>query len=607
MASSLIGGSVVWDLTVDDKKFTGGLSKAKAQVDAFAHDIDGSFSGIANTIHSTFKKAEGASLAFAAGLGAIALAGAGALGFGVKMAADIETARQGFTTLLGSVDKANDAIAMIKKDAAATPFEFANLVRANQMLTSVTKNAPQSERLLLNVGRALSAAGKSSTELDNVIVNLQQIANTAHISELDIRQFGFAGINILELLADHYGVTKAEAVDMVKNSKNAFADLEAAFAKAGEGGGKFSRAFIDQAGTFNQLMSNFRDILSQTAADIVTQSGVFDIVKGSIKNFTSALVEFKPQIVAGIKDFFTFVSNNGTIVAGIILGGLTPAFYGLAGAIAANLITLAPFMLAGVALVAIAQLIISAMGGWEQAQKKVKDVFDLLALAYNTYLKPALDSLWRTIQTELVPQLRELWANIAPVLIPTLKVLAAILAGVLVASLWVAINILKELIQWVAASIKRFNEFVDFLTSIPGTVRAAFSGVYDAIVTPFQNAYNRIRDIANNIRKAASEISPFTKHSPSLVEQVVKGIGIIKDQYASLNNMSFPKFTEMSGFSEPMLSTPAPAYADTPSTSVSKSVNINIGEMNVRDETDIDRIGRDLGFRIGINPSIFDK
>jgi len=208
---------------------------------------------------------------------------------GIRVAADLESARMGFVTLLGSTKKADDAIKRIVADAARTPFEITGLMQANLMLTQVTKNSARSEAVLLNVGKALAAAGKGGAELDRVILNLQQISNTGKITELDIRQFGFAGINILELLADYYGTTKDKAVEMVKNSKDAFKDLEGAFEKAGTGSGQFALAFSNQAGTMNQLISNLKDSWNIFTAEFVKSTGIFDLVKQAVTKFTETL------------------------------------------------------------------------------------------------------------------------------------------------------------------------------------------------------------------------------------------------------------------------------------------------------------------------------
>lgn len=319
------------------------------------------------SLKGEFQSAEDASKKFATAMAVGAAAALAGIGYGVKVAADLETARQGYITLLGSAQAADDALAMIKSDAAKTPFELPGLVQANQMLTQITKDAGRSESLLLNVGKALAAAGKGQPELDRVILNLQQIGNTSKITEMDVRQFGNAGVNILELLAEYYGVSKSAASDMVKDSKTAFTDLEGAFEKAGSAGGRFSRSFIDQAGTFNQLMSNLKDSVGIALSDILTKSGVFDAIKSTLSNLVNYIVDNTPAMIESVKTFVKFVQDNFPLIAGVILGALIPAFTALITSLASGLVLLSPYIILGGALAlaftAISQSVFGANSG----------------------------------------------------------------------------------------------------------------------------------------------------------------------------------------------------------------------------------------------------
>lgn len=79
-----------------------------------------------------------------------------------------------------------------------------------------------------------------------------------------------------------------------------------------------------------------------------------------------------------------------------------------------------------------------------------------------------------------------------------------------------------------------------------------FNGIKDrvvsAIVGPFEEAKRKIEEIAQKIRDAAEKINPFHKESPSLVENVQKGLGIIKDQYSALSgSFGMPTVAHMGG------------------------------------------------------------
>lgn len=230
---------------------------------------------------------------------ALGLAGAtAAVGYsGVKMAGQLESAEAGFKTLLGSADKASDVMKKIKKEAAATPFEIPGLVKGTQALTAITKDGDKSIKILLDVGKAVAASGKGNEELESVIVNLQQIASTGKVTAMDIRQLQMA-VPIFNDITKASGLT----VDQLQNSSNAAELLFKAFDKAGREGGITARGFIDQAGTWNQLVSNLVDSYSTLSADIVVQSGIFDLAKRSIGGMTEWIEKNKEAIIKFVHD-----------------------------------------------------------------------------------------------------------------------------------------------------------------------------------------------------------------------------------------------------------------------------------------------------------------
>lgn len=219
---------------------------------------------------------------------------------GLSMAAQLETNRQGFVSILGSSKKADEAIRRIKKDAASTPFEIPGLIVANQQLTAITKDADRSERFILNIGKALAFMGKGQPELDRISVNLQQIGASGRATMIDIKQFAFAGIPIFEMLQQETGLTGDAFDKFVSDGNVSFKMLEDMFNSAGEGAGKFSRAFIDQAGTFNQLMSNMNDSINIFSSDFVKAIGLFDLSKEVMKGFVDFLAGFSEGFMEGM-------------------------------------------------------------------------------------------------------------------------------------------------------------------------------------------------------------------------------------------------------------------------------------------------------------------
>ncbi len=367
-------GSIHYDLKLDTNKFDRQLGEVKNKLDGF-----------------------GSSMATAAKRVAVvgaAMASAGVV-LGIKTAADLESARQGFITLLGSAEAADKTMARVKKEAARTPFEVPGLTKATQMLSSVTHDGDRAINFILDIGRGLAAMGRGQEELDRVAVNLQQIAAIGRAQMIDLKQFAFAGIPIFEMLTKQTGMT-GEALDkFITDGGVTFEMLEEMFRSAGQEGGRFFGAYENQAGTWNQRMSNMRDAVKIFLADFVKTTGMFDKGKEAMGRLTDAInrnrdtiltgavtafialstaIAFVMNVIGGIIGFLEKHRIVAAMLAGVIGTMLVGAF--LAWAVAATaaaiatLVALAPIILLGATVGAVAYMI---MRHWDT----IKNVFNI--------------------------------------------------------------------------------------------------------------------------------------------------------------------------------------------------------------------------------------
>jgi tape measure domain len=192
-----------------------------------------------DTMRNRFEKQIDASKQFATGIAAAGVALGGFIGYGVKVAADLQTAKIGLTTLLGSAEEAGKTVERIKKESARTPFELVGLTQATQLLASVTKNGDKAIDIILNVGEGLAAMGKGQAELDRIIVNLQQVAAVGKASMTDIKQFAFAGIPIFEMLTEQTKLSGEALSKFIEGGGVSFEMLTTMFDKANDAGGRF--------------------------------------------------------------------------------------------------------------------------------------------------------------------------------------------------------------------------------------------------------------------------------------------------------------------------------------------------------------------------------
>ena len=225
-----IAGSLTYDTKLDTKGFQSGLNKISATGVAIGNLMADVIKQVAQTISEVGK-------------------------MGVEYNAQIETYQTALTTLTGSAEKANKIIEQVKKDAAATPFEVASLVKGNQLLISAGLSAEQARDDILALGNAISATGGGEEELSRMVINLQQIKNVGKASALDIKQFAYAGIDVYGLLADYTGKTREEVSDL----EISYEDLTGALKYASQEGGKYFNAMEKQSKTFNGQLSNLKD------------------------------------------------------------------------------------------------------------------------------------------------------------------------------------------------------------------------------------------------------------------------------------------------------------------------------------------------------------
>lgn len=215
----------------------------------------GFFDGMAGEV----AKGQTLATAFSAIAGKIKEIGSQAVTTGVNYNAQVEQYQVALTNMLGSQEKASETLEQIKKDAARTPFDTANLVKANEYLISTGETAENSRKTILALGDAVSAVGGGSDELGRMAQNLQQVKNAGKATAADIKQFAYAGIDVYGILADYTGKSTAEVQKMTVT----YDLLTAALQNAAEEGGRYYNSMTAQSETINGKLSTLKDNATQ--------------------------------------------------------------------------------------------------------------------------------------------------------------------------------------------------------------------------------------------------------------------------------------------------------------------------------------------------------
>jgi tape measure domain-containing protein len=296
-------GQIQYDVRLNLNQLKGDTKQAEKIVGSSNKNIESSSDKTGSKVSGMFGTI--ATAAKVAGAAAVAAFGSFSY-FGLKTAGDLQATEKGFITLLGNAEDAARIMARIKEEAKRTPFEIQGLSTATQLLTSVTKDGDKAIDFLLDVGESLAAMGKGQNELDRIIVNLQQIGAVGKASMLDVKQFAFAGIPIFEMLQETTGKTGEALEDMISNGEVTFELLNKMFKNATDEGGRFAGAFKNQAGTFNQSVSNMKDTYMIFASDFVRRTGIFDGAVKVISGFSTILSDNQEEIYKTVDAIIEF-------------------------------------------------------------------------------------------------------------------------------------------------------------------------------------------------------------------------------------------------------------------------------------------------------------
>jgi len=134
----------------------------------------------------------------------------------VKASEDLNKARIGFTTMLGSGEAAEKMLKDIQQFAATTPFEFADLVKSAQSMKALGFEAKEVIPTLRVVGDQAAAMGRGKESVDLIVLALGQMAAKGKVSAQEMTQLSDQGINAWKALATNMGKTIPEVMKLAE-------------------------------------------------------------------------------------------------------------------------------------------------------------------------------------------------------------------------------------------------------------------------------------------------------------------------------------------------------------------------------------------------------
>lgn len=284
-----------------------GASGVGSQFSAMGNMVQGVFQGIGQMIVSA--------------VGQVVEFGKQAVVAGIQYNAMMEQSQIAWETLLGSADKATETIKMLQELGAKTPFEFEGLDKVAKLLNMAGYEGEDLEKVLVNVGDAVSAVGGGADVLEGVGTAISQIATKGKASAEEMNQLAERGIPAWDILADKMGVSTGELMDMVSTG-NMLADdvIPALVDGMGE---RFGGAMEAQSSTFNGLMSTMQDNFKMLMAEVT--KGLTNVIKKLLPGVIELMDDMIAKLQGGaLEEFAEKVRGIGEVLADTFGPAITP-------------------------------------------------------------------------------------------------------------------------------------------------------------------------------------------------------------------------------------------------------------------------------------------
>lgn len=152
------------------------------------------------------------------GLIGVGLGGAAAFTGLVKeplaLAGNMEQARIGFETMLGSAEKATAFLRDLQAFAAKTPFEFPQLQESSQLLLAFGFGAEQILPMMTAIGNAMAGLGKGPEGIERAVTAIGQMRAKGKVSAEEIMQLTELGIPAYDIIQKKFRLT-ADQMDNI--------------------------------------------------------------------------------------------------------------------------------------------------------------------------------------------------------------------------------------------------------------------------------------------------------------------------------------------------------------------------------------------------------
>lgn len=362
--------------------------------------------------------------------------------------AQMEQNRIGFTTMLGSAQKANDFLHQLQTFANNSPFEMQGLAQSATEMMAMGFNAKDVIPTLTAVGDAVSAMGGGAEQVNRVTLALGQMKAHGTVDAGDMLQLTEAGINGWKYIADAMGITEEQARQMSEKglipAGKAIDYITSGIEKSNLGG-----MMKAQATTFNGAMSTIHDALQ-------------GVIATAFKPFFDTLSAGALKLATFLQtpEFNTFASN--------VAAGMTTAFNAIGS------------FIGGVASVVgrVVTLYRMVQDGTLSLGDAITSVFHTIAAGLPSIDPSKVLNVWLTLGDKVHAAINNALATLLPLLVTAINGLAAALPGIL--NRLVPI-VLEGFRRWATGMMGFISDAVDILMKNLPAIIAAVSNLMQSV------------------------------------------------------------------------------------------------------------------------------
>ncbi len=196
------------------------------------------------------------------------------VGESISFNAQMEQARIGFTTMLGSAERADKFLRDVADFAARTPFEFPELLDASKRMLAYGFAAEDVLPTMEAVGNASAAVGLGAEGINRIILALGQMRAKGKVTGEEMRQLTETGIPAWEMLAEAMGFSADEVGRVMDMVSKGLIPADRAIKMLIEGMNKrFPDMMSQMENTWEGVTSTIKDVWQMTIGAMT--SGLF--------------------------------------------------------------------------------------------------------------------------------------------------------------------------------------------------------------------------------------------------------------------------------------------------------------------------------------------